>query len=50
METITPSGYLERFGEPEPLEEVFPASWFQPNFSTWIGEEGEAAAWEAWPT
>ena len=46
METITPSGYLERFGEPEPLEEVFPASWFQPNFSTWIGEEEEATAWE----
>ena len=46
METITPSGYLERFGEPEPLEEVFPASWLQPNFSTWIGEEEEATAWE----
>ena len=46
VETITPSGYLERFGEPEPLEEVFPASWFQPNFSTWIGEEEEATAWE----
>ncbi len=46
VETITPSGYLERFGEPEPLEDVFPASWFQPNFSTWIGEEEEATAWE----
>ncbi|HEX2368867.1 MAG TPA: glucodextranase DOMON-like domain-containing protein [Acidimicrobiia bacterium] len=46
VETITPSGYLERFGEPEPLEEVFPASWFQPNFATWIGEEEEATAWE----
>jgi alpha-amylase/alpha-mannosidase (GH57 family) len=46
IETITPSTYLERFGEPEILEEVFPASWFQPNFATWIGEEEEATAWD----
>ncbi len=46
VETITPSGYLERFGDPDPLDEVFPASWFQPNFATWIGEEEEATAWE----
>ena len=46
VETITPSEYLERFSQPEPLPEVFPASWFQPNFATWIGEEEEAAAWD----
>ena len=46
VETITPSEYLERFGEPEPLPDVFPASWFQPNFATWIGEAEEAAAWD----
>ena len=44
--TITPSEYLERFAEPEPLGAVFPASWFQPNFATWFGEEEEALAWD----
>jgi alpha-amylase/alpha-mannosidase (GH57 family) len=43
--TITPSEYLSRFGEPEALPDVWPGAWFQPNFSTWIGEEEEAAAW-----
>ncbi len=44
--TITPSEYLERFGEPEPLDEVWPGAWFQPNFATWIGEDEEATAWD----
>ncbi|MGZ8756307.1 MAG: glucodextranase DOMON-like domain-containing protein, partial [Acidimicrobiia bacterium] len=46
IETITPSAYLERFVEPEVIDQVFPASWFQPNFATWIGEEEEAVAWD----
>lgn len=46
VETITPSAYLDRFGEPTGLEDVYPASWFQPNFATWIGEDEEATAWE----
>lgn len=46
VQTITPSEYLERFDQPEPLDEVYPASWFQPNFATWIGEGEEAIAWE----
>lgn len=46
VKTITPAQYLDRFAEPEPLEEVFPASWFQPNFATWIGEPEEATAWD----
>ncbi|MDR9452285.1 MAG: hypothetical protein RI637_13850, partial [Acidimicrobiia bacterium] len=46
IETITPSAYLERFVEPEVIDEVFPASWFQPNFATWIGEEEEGVAWD----
>ena len=44
--TITPSEYLERFAEPQPLGAVFPASWFQPNLATWFGEEEEALAWD----
>ena len=44
--TITPSEYLQRFAEPQPLDAVFPASWFQPNLATWFGEEEEALAWD----
>jgi alpha-amylase/alpha-mannosidase (GH57 family) len=46
IQTISPSAYLEQFGEPEVIDDVFPAAWFQPNFATWIGEEEEAAAWD----
>lgn len=45
--TTTPSRYLadhaDAAGE---LDEVFPASWFSPDFSTWIGEPEEQRAWE----
>jgi alpha-amylase/alpha-mannosidase (GH57 family) len=45
--TVTPSDLLEAFPEDfEPLPDVFPASWFQPNFATWIGEVEEARAWD----
>ncbi len=44
--TITPSQYLALYGEPESLPDVAPASWFQPNFATWIGETEEATAWD----
>jgi alpha-amylase/alpha-mannosidase (GH57 family) len=47
VSTITPTEYLERFGEPEALpNDVWPGAWFQPNFATWIGEEEEATAWD----
>jgi alpha-amylase/alpha-mannosidase (GH57 family) len=47
VSTVTPSQYLDAFGDTlEPLEEVFPAAWFSPNFATWIGEEEEALAWD----
>lgn len=46
VRTITPSEYLAKFGEPESLPDVAPASWFQPNFATWIGETEEATAWD----
>ena len=45
--TVTPSRLLEAFPDQfEPLPDVFPASWFQPNFKTWIGEAEEAMAWD----
>ncbi len=47
VQTITPSALLEQYPtESQPLPDVFPASWFQPNFATWIGEEEEARAWD----
>lgn len=50
--TVTPGELLGQFGDlVEPLPDVFPASWFQPNFATWIGEREEATAWDAlWTT
>ena len=47
VETVTPSGLLATYPDvPQPLPDVFPASWFQPNFATWIGEDEEATAWD----
>lgn len=46
VETITPSEYIDRFGEPEEISDLYPASWFQPNYATWIGEDEEAEAWD----
>ncbi|MGD2102772.1 MAG: glycoside hydrolase family 57 protein, partial [Acidimicrobiia bacterium] len=46
IETITPTSYLGMYDDVAPLEDVFPASWFQPNYATWIGEEEEASAWD----
>ncbi|MBW3666821.1 MAG: glycoside hydrolase, partial [Actinobacteria bacterium] len=45
--TITPSEYLDLYGAPEPLDhELYPGSWFQASYATWIGEEEEVKAWE----
>jgi len=47
VETVTPSELLAEYpGEVTPLPDIFPASWFQPNFATWIGEAEEATAWD----
>ncbi|HKY49128.1 MAG TPA: glucodextranase DOMON-like domain-containing protein [Acidimicrobiia bacterium] len=46
VSTTTPTDYLERFSEPDPLGDVWPGAWFQPNFATWIGEEEESTAWD----
>lgn len=45
--TVTPSELLAMFPDaPEPLPDIFPASWFEPNFANWIGEAEEARAWD----
>jgi alpha-amylase/alpha-mannosidase (GH57 family) len=47
VETVTPSELLAEYPNAvTPLPNIFPASWFQPNFATWIGEEEEAVAWD----
>ena len=47
LKTTTPTEYIEKYGpQIEKLDKVFPASWFQPNFATWIGETEETYAWD----
>ena len=47
LETITPTGYLQMYGDSlETIDKLYPASWFQPNFGTWIGEADENQAWD----
>lgn len=54
--TVTPSEYIDgnpkRGVRPHPIEKakkidpLYPASWFLPDFSNWIGETEENSAWE----
>lgn len=45
--TTTPSTHLaEHPDNAAPLDEVFPAAWFSPDYGTWIGEAEEARAWD----
>ena len=47
LETITPSDYLEMHEESlKTIDKLYPASWFQPHFATWIGENDENQAWD----
>ena len=47
LETITPTDYLKMYGDNlETIDELYPSSWFQPNFATWIGETDENQAWD----
>jgi alpha-amylase/alpha-mannosidase (GH57 family) len=47
VRTVTPIELLSEFPDaPTALPDVFPASWFQPNYATWIGEDEEARAWD----
>ncbi len=48
--TVTPSEYLAALSaageELRPIENLWPGSWVDGTFSTWIGEEEENLAWE----
>lgn len=45
IRTITPSEYLSLFPEQREIDDLWPGSWFSPDFSTWIGEPEETLAW-----
>jgi alpha-amylase/alpha-mannosidase (GH57 family) len=45
VRTVTPSGYLKLFPDQRKLDSLWPGCWFSPDFSTWIGEPEETAAW-----
>jgi alpha-amylase/alpha-mannosidase (GH57 family) len=46
--TVTPSEYLARFpAEPSrQIDDLWPGSWINHDYATWIGEEEENRAWE----
>ena len=47
IQTVTPSEYLEMHQKNlDVIENLYPASWFQPNYATWIGEVDENLAWD----
>lgn len=42
----TVSGYLDRFGGDVLLPDLWPGSWIDADFRTWIGHPGQNVAWE----
>lgn len=48
--TVTPSEYLDALAEsgtePRMIEDLWPGSWIDGTFGTWIGEDEENQAWE----
>lgn len=45
--TVTPSGYLAMLDQAPPrIDDLWPGSWINHDFSTWIGEPEENKAWE----
>ena len=47
IQTVTPSEYLAMHQDNlDTIDNLYPASWFQPNYATWIGEADENLAWD----
>jgi alpha-amylase/alpha-mannosidase (GH57 family) len=46
--TVTPTEYLERFPDQptREIDDLWPGSWINHDFSTWIGEDEENRAWD----
>ena len=45
IQTITPSEYIKKFPDQRSIADLWGGCWFTPDFSTWIGEPEETAAW-----
>lgn len=46
LKTVTPGAYLAAHAS-QPLPRLWPGSWINASFATWIGEPDENQAWEA---
>jgi alpha-amylase/alpha-mannosidase (GH57 family) len=46
LETVSISQYLQEFPPTERLASVFPGSWIDCSYRTWIGSEAHREAWE----
>jgi alpha-amylase/alpha-mannosidase (GH57 family) len=47
LKPVTFSGYLESHPPAGKIESIFPGSWINANFDTWIGDQEEADGWDA---
>lgn len=46
FKTITPSEFVKEFPSRDKIEDLWPGSWVNHNFDTWIGKPEKNAAWE----
>jgi alpha-amylase/alpha-mannosidase (GH57 family) len=47
FKTITPSEFIKKFPPKDKIEKLWPGSWVNRNFDTWIGKPEKNKAWEA---
>ncbi len=45
IQTVSVDEYLDMFPEQRKIDDLWPGSWFSPDFATWIGEPEETKAW-----
>jgi alpha-amylase/alpha-mannosidase (GH57 family) len=47
IKPISFTGYLEKYPPDKNIKSIFPGSWINANFDTWIGDQEEADGWDA---
>lgn len=47
LEPVTFSSYLEKYPPTGKIASIFPGSWINGNFDTWIGDQEEVDGWDA---
>jgi alpha-amylase/alpha-mannosidase (GH57 family) len=47
LKTITPGEFIKKFMPKDKIEKLWPGSWVNHNFDTWIGKPEKNKAWEA---